>query len=148
MLPDHKIFQIIQNTWFSIFGTPVQQQLGTVSFDKSNQILSARIFINGAIDGAIILDCPHQLAWDMATFFYQAEQDVIPEKDVSDILGELVNVIGGQIKPFLPRPNYLSLPKINKSLLEIDDNKMTVINKVGFEYQKQPIQLMVTKNIS
>ncbi len=51
--------------------------------------------------------------------FDAAVEDVSPA-DVLDAVGELVNIVGGNLKGMLPSPTGLSLPSVTDGTLHID----------------------------
>ena len=70
----------------------------------------SRIFITGAWDGSVSLNCTEALARRVASGMFGEAPDRVSPEDIQDALGELANIIGGNIKPLFPAPNRLSLP--------------------------------------
>jgi chemotaxis protein CheX len=74
-------------------------------------IVTACVQIVGQWRGAVVLRCPMPLARTLAEQMYQAES--APTLDeVRDALGELTNVIGGNVKALFPGPSRISLPTV------------------------------------
>lgn len=74
--------------------------------------LTGCVHIDGAWNGAALVQCELPLARRMtAVLFDRAERDVTLE-DVRDALGELTNMVGGNVKALLPAPSRLSLPTV------------------------------------
>ncbi len=78
------------------------------------EVTQALIRIVGEWSGAITLDIESGTARTAAEVMLQVE-DVEPE-EVTDAVGELVNIIGGNIKSLLPTPSKLSLPQVSRRL--------------------------------
>lgn len=70
----------------------------------------SRIFITGAWDGSVSLRCTEALGRRVASGMFGVGPDRVSDEDVQDALGELANILGGNIKPLFPAPNHLSLP--------------------------------------
>jgi chemotaxis protein CheX len=47
-----------------------------------------------------------------AAAFLAMELDEVSEDDLSDVLGELANIVGGNVKAMLPPGCFLSLPQV------------------------------------
>lgn len=73
--------------------------------------VGASISIAGGWNGSLVLRVSRRLADDVAArLFATAPDATVSDTDVLDVLGELVNVVGGNVKALLPGPNTLSLP--------------------------------------
>lgn len=80
----------------------------------------ARVFISGGWEGAVALGCSEALARKVASvMFAKTPQDMTVE-EIEDAVGELANIIGGNIKALLPGPSELSLP-IQGTDVEVGD---------------------------
>lgn len=78
------------------------------------QTASATVHISGAWNGSVILSCSRELARRSAATMFQIEDADLSDGDVSDAFGELVNMIGGNLKGLLPEPSQLSLPTVSQ----------------------------------
>lgn len=70
----------------------------------------SRIFINGAWDGSVSLRCTETVSRRVASGMFGVPPEAVSDDDIQDALGELANILGGNIKPLFPAPNHLSLP--------------------------------------
>ncbi|HVC25808.1 MAG TPA: chemotaxis protein CheX [Acidimicrobiales bacterium] len=70
----------------------------------------SRVDIDGAWTGCVEVSCSMAVARKIASVMFAAEPSEIAEADVRDAVGELVNVVGGNIKSILPAPTSLSVP--------------------------------------
>jgi chemotaxis protein CheX len=69
------------------------------------------VHIDGEWHGALVLRCPMALAQTLTAQMFQAESTPNID-DVRDALGELANVLGGNVKALLPAPSRISLPAV------------------------------------
>jgi CheY-specific phosphatase CheX len=74
--------------------------------------MSASIHITGDWQGAVALSCGEQIAAQAAAVMFDLGDAKPAKSDMQDALGELVNVIGGNIKALLPGSCHLSLPAV------------------------------------
>ncbi len=73
--------------------------------------LTGAIYYAGAWKGALLLECAREQAADWAARLMALDPPIDPE-DVRDGLGELANVIAGNLKALLPPGVGLSLPSV------------------------------------
>lgn len=74
--------------------------------------VTARVSISGAWRGAVEVRISRALAARLVREVLQAEPCSTDDPDVRDIVGELANMIGGNLKALLPEPCSLSLPSV------------------------------------
>ena len=75
--------------------------------------LEASITVSGAWDGELRLFCDGDAARQMAATMLGAPHDEeLPELDVHDAVGEILNVVGGSVKGALEGESRLGLPQV------------------------------------
>ncbi len=72
--------------------------------------VGASISIAGGWNGSLVLRISRRLAEHVAARLFLLPDGSATDADVLDVLGEIVNVVGGNVKALLPGPNRLSLP--------------------------------------
>ena len=70
------------------------------------------ISISGAWEGTVTLRCTAQLARQATSVMYEMEPGSITDAELHDAVGELTNMIGGNIKALVAQPSRLSLPSV------------------------------------
>ncbi len=70
----------------------------------------SRVYLTGAWRGCVELACPPALAVAFAAGMFHVPADAIGPAEVQDALGELTNMLAGNIKSLLPSPTFISLP--------------------------------------
>lgn len=73
-------------------------------------VASSLVAITGTWNGAVLVDCPHALATDLAAMMFALDVAAIDPDHIDDTLAELANMIGGNLKALLEPPCRLSLP--------------------------------------
>jgi CheY-specific phosphatase CheX len=74
--------------------------------------LSAWVTVTGPWNGAVVLTCSPSATEDLARAVLQMGHDEVPDDaDVDDVLRELANILGGNVKSLLPGPSSLGLPE-------------------------------------
>jgi chemotaxis protein CheX len=74
--------------------------------------LTATIHLAGNWKGALALECGHHQACAFAARFLSMEQPAMVDDVVRDVLGELANMIGGNLKCVLAGGLKLSMPSV------------------------------------
>jgi chemotaxis protein CheX len=74
--------------------------------------LTGAIHLSGEWDGAILLHCSQQQACEFAGHFLRAACVDLAQDIVRDVLGEIVNMIGGNLKSGVYRGLHLSMPTV------------------------------------
>jgi len=118
MAPAEKSFyRIIQDTWLTTLGLPVERLSRPEIPDAMPLIVSVKI--SGAWEGQVYLQCSAPLARLIAAVIFQIEAEKATSEEILDALSELVHIIGGNLKNLLPRPVELSLPMHFDSVIAI-----------------------------
>jgi chemotaxis protein CheX len=74
--------------------------------------VSASVSLTGAWRGHIVVSCSSTASRNAAAALLGSDADDITADDIMDALGELANIIGGNVKSLLPDPSALSLPVV------------------------------------
>jgi chemotaxis protein CheX len=81
--------------------------------EKSENLVTANIQINGEWKGIVALKFEHSLAKQLAVKMFSMEEEQVTDEEINDAVSEMVNIIGGNLKSILPQPNQLSLPMVD-----------------------------------
>jgi chemotaxis protein CheX len=88
--------------------------LGARSSDEKSErcAIGASVQFAGDWSGALVISCDSTLAHEAAAAMFGCDVDNIDPDELSDALGELANMIAGNVKPLLPAATMLSLPTV------------------------------------
>lgn len=106
-LDSKDLLAVAETVWRGILSLPIRP--GTARIARGEQTVSASIQISGVWEGAIAVHCPVRLARRIAATMFGGE---IEDDLVQDALGEVANIIAGNVKRLLPGPCGLSLPTV------------------------------------
>ena len=70
------------------------------------------VSITGSWHGHLVYASSQHAARKAAAAFLAMEPDEVGLEDISDVLGELANIVGGNVKAMLPAGCFLSLPTV------------------------------------
>jgi chemotaxis protein CheX len=98
----------------SVFGTMLDLTIDkcVVPGLPSGDLLTAVVHLAGAWNGVVLLECDRQQACRFAGRFLSMEPPETVDTVVRDVLGELVQMIGGNLKSVLTPGLDLSLPSV------------------------------------
>ena len=77
--------------------------------------MHAWVDVNGTTSGRVLLSTEHSTADALARALLAMEPDeVVSPEDFVDALGEVANVVGGNVKSLVPDPGVLTLPQVTQ----------------------------------
>jgi chemotaxis protein CheX len=94
----------------SIAGVVLEPTAGEIP--RERPALTGCVHIDGAWNGAALVECELPLARRITAVLFDRPAGDVSLHDVRDALGEITNMIGGNVKALLPAPSRLSLPTV------------------------------------
>jgi chemotaxis protein CheX len=140
---DEDIQQIVTDIWFAMLDLPVEP--GDPSVDGAGtRSMAATVQITGDWDGGVELHFPATLAVTLTSAMLGMEEAEVSADDVRDVLGELANVAGGNLKTLAPGSCRLSLPTVTEGTdLHVEMPGGETIARVAFECAGHPFTVAV-----
>jgi len=74
--------------------------------------VSASVSLTGAWHGHVLVTCSSEAARHAAAAFLAMETEEVSDEDMTDVMGELANIVGGNVKSMLPPATLVSLPHV------------------------------------
>ncbi len=109
-LSSDDVAQIMQEVWSSMLGLDIEPTehapLGT------EQAIAGSVGVTGATDCLISMEMGQDGGRRFAAIMFGLEDAECSDDDIADAIGELTNMVGGNIKSLLPEPSTLSLPVV------------------------------------
>jgi chemotaxis protein CheX len=105
-----EVIQIVQSVFETMMTLAVSED-GTPWFPSADRLTSA-VHLAGDWNGAVLLECSRSQACRFAGRFLSQDPTASVDDDVRDVLGELANMIGGNLKCVLTRGIVLSMPSV------------------------------------
>jgi chemotaxis protein CheX len=107
-----EIIELTTSIWKTVLDIDIEFEEGPSKPSPPDSLLTSCIQITGAWEGAVAMYCTTSLARQVAAVAFDKDIEAVAAEDMHDILGELVNITGGNIKSMLPGPCQLSLPSV------------------------------------
>lgn len=109
---DEDLATITEQVWSSYLDPEEVAPLLPFPAAQRTTEVSASVSVTGAWRGHVVLSCSANAAKKAAGALLGVEFDEVTTEDIADALGELANIIGGNVKSLLPEPCALSLPHV------------------------------------
>lgn len=110
---DEQIEGVAHDVWAAFTGLELHR-CAPGSHLEAEPSLSGRLQVDGAWRGVVVVTCGLGLARAAASAMLAVPVERLSTDDVADALGELTNMIGGNIKSVLPAPSRLALPVVTR----------------------------------
>ncbi len=111
LLDAETVQSIADEVWPSLVGDG--EAFVPVPVPPPAEVVSAWVDIIGPWTGSVVVTCaPATAAALTESVLMSRPPEVVDDEDVADALGELANVLGGNIKSVLPGDSRLGLPQI------------------------------------
>jgi hypothetical protein len=111
LIDEATIQGIAEESWLALVGD--DELLVPMPGGEPDDALSAWVEIVGPWNGAVVLTCGRSTAEELSRcLLAEHAPPVLDREDIEDALGELANVVGGNVKAVLPGPSVLGLPEV------------------------------------
>lgn len=107
---DDELDQTVQIIWSTMFDLPITR-LDPAETGLQPPLVTGFVILEGEFDGAVMLRCPQQLASLLTAAMFGSGGDP-GQSDIRDAIGELANMVAGNIKSVLPHPSRIGLPVV------------------------------------
>jgi chemotaxis protein CheX len=103
--------------------------------------VTASVGISGACNGLTVMRCSRSSAAMIAGAMLDIEPATAHVDDLTDAVGELVNILAGNVKSLLPQPSHLSLPQVVVGTATVVWPGTAVVEAVEITWREQPVLL-------
>lgn len=138
LIPADMVAELVQLAWQTFFGSELAQiEPAPIVHDD---VVCASISIGGPWSATLLLHCARPLARRGTAEMLGMELADLADTDVHDIMGELANIIGGNLKGVVSEGEgawTLSLPVVSNSLQSVPGSKLAV--QVSFLGDGEPL---------
>ncbi len=112
-LAPEQIVEIAQEVWESFLSMSLlPHPLGPDAPALEGQTVTGCVHVSGEWTGSVFLSCHFEVAAAATEAMFAADPGSQSPDEISDALGELTNMVGGNVKSLLPAPSRLSVPSI------------------------------------
>jgi chemotaxis protein CheX len=146
-IEERRVCDAVETIWTTMFGLQATANPTMMAGRLKASTLTGCIYITGAWQGAVKVECSGGLARRVAAIMFGADVcDVTPDQ-INDALGELTNIIGGNIKALLPEPSHLSMPAVTEGtdyLFSVPGSRPMA--EMSFTCEGKPFQVTILQS--
>ncbi len=108
------LFEVLELIWSTQLGLELAKdgQAGEVPMAPPEGLMTGTVQISGGFAGAVHLMCSRPAVRAAAARMFSVPEAELTNEDLRDALGELTNMVGGNIKTLLPGSEFISLPTV------------------------------------
>jgi chemotaxis protein CheX len=103
----------------------------------------ANVCLSGVWQGVLMVECEAEVAMRLSCTLLGMPLGEATDIDIADTLGEIANVIGGNLKNVLPGPTLMSLPVVARSMSPSLVKDAAQICSVGFRWDGLALRVIV-----
>ena len=108
-----EVTQLMEMIWSSVLDWDVRPAEDTAKRTATDEFVTGMISITGAWTGSVLLRCHREVTTEAAARMYGIPADQLSGELVLDALGELTNMLAGNLKGLLTGPCRLGLPTVD-----------------------------------
>lgn len=140
---EFEVVEVVNAVWQSMLGMEAYD-LGPDAELEEGPFITATVLITGAFEGGVTLQLSSIVGRTLAASMFGMETDEVSADECIDAVGELANMVGGNLKALVPQPAKLSLP----SVAEGDSYKVSfpgtdVVSQVGIGFEGHVLRVEV-----
>jgi chemotaxis protein CheX len=109
---ENDLAEMVEQVWMSYLDPAGVSPLIPTYDDNQASDVHSSVSITGSWTGHVVYASSTVAARRAAAAFLAMEMDEVSTEDLSDVLGELANIVGGNVKAMLPPGAFLSLPQV------------------------------------
>ncbi|MFI5895280.1 chemotaxis protein CheX [Actinoplanes sp. NPDC051513] len=109
---ENDLAEMVEQVWESYLDPEGLNPLIPTYDENQPSEVHSSVSITGSWTGYIVVASSTEAARRAAAAFLATEADEVSQDDLSDVLGELANIVGGNVKAMLPPGAFLSLPQV------------------------------------
>jgi chemotaxis protein CheX len=112
LVKESDLAEMLEQVWTSYLDPEGVNPLVSTGDDSQLSEVHSSVSISGAWTGHVVYASSTLAARKAAAAFMAVGPDEVSQEDLSDVLGELANIVGGNVKAMLPPGCFLSLPQV------------------------------------
>jgi chemotaxis protein CheX len=109
---ENDLAEMVEQVWVSYLDPEGVNPLIPTGDDSQPSEVHSSVSISGSWTGHVVYASSTEAARKAAAAFLAMEPGEVSPEDLSDVLGELANIVGGNVKAMLPAGCFLSLPQV------------------------------------
>jgi chemotaxis protein CheX len=109
---ENDLAEMVEQVWVSYLDPEGVSPLVPTGDEQQPSEVHSSVSITGSWTGHVVYASSTEAARKAAAAFLAMDSEEVSQEDLSDVLGELANIVGGNVKAMLPPGCFLSLPQV------------------------------------
>jgi chemotaxis protein CheX len=140
-----QIAEITKDVWSSFLALDLEVAAVDPTRDLDGGVVTGCVHVSGEWEGSVFVECSRSHAEAAAEAMFAAAPGSLTSDEVGDALGELTNMIGGNVKSLLPAPSKLSIPSVAMGNCQVRVPGSTLVDAVTLIGAAGPVHVTVWK---
>lgn len=133
--------EITESIFASVLGLEISETSDAI-LTRGVPTMAGRVQITGAFEGSVALHCSDGLARRAAAIMFSTDEGETRREDAHEVVAELANMAGGNIKALMAEPSQLSLPAVAEGIDLVDSVPGTrLVTSVFFQCLGEPVKV-------
>jgi chemotaxis protein CheX len=111
-LTDVDFAEVVENVFTGMLGFDLVRTHGDSLPVAGESRFIGTVHISGSWHGSVVVECPETFGRIVAAAMFGSAPDEVADDELVDVVGELANMIGGNVKALLDGESQLSLPTV------------------------------------
>lgn len=130
---EEEIRQFVTDIWSTFLNMKVAPTEIPFKPKGNGNTLAGCVQITGEWQGSVTLYAPKEIGKKIAATMYGLGEAEVVDKQVQDVIGEITNVLAGNIKSILPAPCSISLPCVAITDFNLHHPGSEMLTAVNFD---------------
>ncbi len=143
-----EIFKLVQYIWDTVLEIDVTSSDAALQPDSADGFLTGYVHVTGEWVGTMALSCPKGLARLAASTLLGIDRQEVSDDDMLDTVGELTNMVAGNLKGLIEGSCQISVPEVTQGLgRQLFPPGSLLLERVTFESGGQPFEVMLVEGV-
>jgi chemotaxis protein CheX len=139
VVAEDQIREMTEAVWSSVLSLPLSSRPHGGVVDGA-RFVTGCVQISGGWTGALTLACSSAFARKAAAAMFGSDEPTVTPEEMRDGLGELANMVGGNVKALLPGPSRLSLPTVVEGVeYALSIRGSTLVHEIWLDCEGEPL---------
>jgi chemotaxis protein CheX len=138
-----EISQFVTDIWSTFLSMQVSPTDKHFKPKGKDNTLVGCVQITGEWQGAVTLYASREIGKKVAATMYGLDETEVDKQQIQDVIGEITNILAGNIKSLLPSPCSISLPSVAVTDYNLHHPGSEPITAVNFDCEGMPFLVVM-----
>jgi chemotaxis protein CheX len=111
-MTDLDFAEVVESVFTGMLGFELVRTHGETVSVAGEARLIGTVHITGSWSGSVVVECPERFGRVVAASMFGSAPEEVADDELVDVIGELANMTGGNVKALLEGESTLSLPTV------------------------------------